>query len=185
MTQSRGTSDWLRGRSMAWVDGAVALFSPEMVDERQSAVLGQVSSAALSVVIKLNYAAGLAFMLTDNKRFEPCVWVFWVIALGAQAFTMAATRRQSVDLRTTVKVPTWGEIVFSSIAFGAIFFTVERSAGGLGYSSWGYDLVAAAFATLGWAFLLKRGQNRKQKAILLAESAADDDADDPADAQAR
>ncbi len=33
-----------------------------------SAVLGQVSSATLSLMIGLNYTAGLAFMLIDNKR---------------------------------------------------------------------------------------------------------------------
>ena len=46
--QSRGTSDWLRGRSMSWVDWVVALASSQMADERQSAVLGQVSSAPCS-----------------------------------------------------------------------------------------------------------------------------------------
>jgi hypothetical protein len=109
--QSRGTSDWLRGRRMSWVDWVVALSSSQMADERQSAVLGQVSSATLSLMIRLNYTAGLAFMLIDNKRFEPCVWVFWAIALGAQAFTKAATRRQSVDLRTRIEVQSWGGIV--------------------------------------------------------------------------
>jgi len=91
--QSRGTSDWLRGRSMSWVDWVVALASSQMADERQSAVLGQVSSATLSLMIGLTYAAGLAFTLIDYRRLEPCVWVFLAIALGAQAFTRAAAGR--------------------------------------------------------------------------------------------
>ncbi len=180
--QSRGTSDWLRGRSMSWVDWVVALPSSQMADERQSAVLGQVSSATLSLMIWLNYAAGLAFMLIDNHRFEPCVWVFWAIALGAKALTKAATRRQSVDFRTRIKVPGWGEIVLSSIGFGAAFVAIERFVPGLGHGSWRDDLLTGAIATLIWAVLLKRRQNQKQKAVLLAEGTTADATDDSLDA---
>ncbi len=170
---SRGTSDWLRGRSMSWVDWVVARASAQMADERQSAVLGQVSSAALSLMIWLNYTAGVAFVLIDYRRFEPCVWVFWAIALGAKAFTTAATRRQSVDLRTRIKVPGWGEIVLSSIGFGAAFVALERFVPGLGQGSWRDDALTGAIATLLWAVMLKRRQNQKQKAVLLAEGTAD------------
>jgi hypothetical protein len=181
--QSRGTSDWLRGRSMSWVDWVVALSSSQMADERQSAVLGQVSSATLSLMIGLNYAAGLAVMLIDNKRFEPCVWVFWAIALGAQAFTKAATRRQSVDFRTRIKVQSWRGIVFSSVAFGAAFVALERFVPGSGwYDSWRNDALAGVVATLLWAVLLKRRQNQKQKAVLLAEGTMADATDDSMDA---
>lgn len=181
--QSRGTSDWLRGRSMSWVDWVVALASTQMADERQSAVLGQVSSATLSLMIWLNYAAGLAFMLIDNKRFEPCMWVFWAIALGAQGFTKAATRRQSVDFRTRIKVQSWGGIVLSSIVFGTIFVALERIApGSRWYGSWGNDALAGAVATVVWAVLLKRREKQKQKAVLLAEGTMADAADESPDA---
>lgn len=181
--QSRGTSDWLRGRSMSWVDWVVALSSSQMADERQSAVLGQVSSATLSLVIRLNYAAGLAFMLIDYKRFEPCMWAFWAIALGAQAFTKAATRRQSVDFRTRIKVQSWRGIVFSSIAYGAAFVALERLVpGSEWYRSWRDDALAGVIVTLLWVVLLKRRQNQKQKAVLLAEGTVANAADDSLDA---
>jgi hypothetical protein len=181
--QSRGTSDWLRGRSMSWVDWVVAHSGSQMADERQSAVLGQVSSATLSLVIGLNYAAGLALMLIDNKRFEPCVWVFWAIALGAQAFTKAATRRQSVDFRTRITVQSWRGIVFSSISYGAAFVALERLVpGSEWYRSWRDDALAGAIVTLLWGVMLKRRQDQKQKAVLLAEGAMADATDDAPDA---
>lgn len=181
--QSRGTSDWLRGRSMAWVDWVVDLASSQMADERQAAVLGQVSSATLTMMVRLNYTAGLAFMLIDNKRFVPCEWVFWGIALGAQAFTKAATRRQSVDFRTRIKVQSWGGIVFSSLVFGTIFVALERIApGSAWYGSWRNDALAGAIATGLWAVFLRRRQNQKQKAVLLAEGTMADAADESLDA---
>lgn len=87
-----------------------------------------------------------------------------------------------MDLRTNIKVPTWGGMAFSSITFGAGFVALERFVPGLGYGSWRYDLPAAAVATLVWAFLLTRGQNRKQKAVLLAEGTMADADDDSLDA---
>ena len=92
--EPRGTLGRHSGRRTAWVDEAVTLFSPEVTDERQASVLGQVSSATLSAMIWLNYIAGLAFMLISYRRFAPCVWAFYAIAFGTQAFTTAATRRQ-------------------------------------------------------------------------------------------
>ncbi|MFI5067548.1 MAG: hypothetical protein ACHP9Z_26690 [Streptosporangiales bacterium] len=164
------------------MDWVVALASSQMADERQSAVLGQVSSATLSLMIGLTYAAGLAFTLIDYRRLEPCVWVFLAIALGAQAFTRAAARRQGVDFRTRIKAESWGGIVFSSIAFGTIFVALKRFVPGLGGGSWRDDVQAGAVATLLWAVLLKRRQKQKQKAVLLAEGTVADAPDAPLDA---
>jgi hypothetical protein len=175
--QSRGTAGRRIGRSRAWVDEAVTRFSPEVSDERQAAVLGQVSSAALAMVIWLNYAAGVAFMLIGYHRFAPCVWAFYAIGLGAQTFTSVATRRQRVNLPATVKVPTWTGIVSSSIIFGTLFFAIERIAG-TGYGGgWTGNLVEAAVAMLVWALLLTRNRNRKRKAALYAENTADEPLD--------
>ena len=56
----------------------------------------------------------------------------------------------------------------------AIYFAIEQIAG-TGYGGWAGNLVEAAVAMLVWAALLTVNRNRKRKAALLAESAADDD----------
>jgi len=180
--QSMGTPDWLRGRGMSWADGVVALFSPQLADERQSAVLGHVSAAALSLVIWLNYCAAVAFLLVPGSRFEPCAWVFLGIALGARVLTAAAARWQGVDLRIAVQMPTRGGIVLSSIGFGAGSVAVGRFIPGTEHASWHSNLLAGAVAALIWAFLITRGLNQKPKAALPAEGTTIGDGDDSPDA---
>jgi hypothetical protein len=79
-----------------------------------------------------------------------------------------------VNLPATAKVPTRNGIVRASVIFGAVYFAVEQIAG-TGYGGWAGNLVEAAVAMLVWAVLLTLNRNRKRKAALLAESAADDD----------
>jgi hypothetical protein len=173
--QSRETPDGLRGPRTSWIDWVVARSAAGQADERQAAVMGQVSSATLNLTISLIVIAGLVFSLIDSNRFTPLVLTMYAIVAGAGLFTKAAARRQAVDVRTMIAVPGWGRTLASAIIAGGLFtvLTVASSP-----TSWSGALVQGAVFGVAWGFGFRFWMSRRRKAGLLAEGAATDDSPD-------
>lgn len=177
--QSRETPKGLRDPRTSWIDWVVARSGAGQADERQAAVMGQVSSATLNLTIALLVIAALVFSLIDNNRYMPLVLVMYAIVAAAEIFTKAAARRQAVDVRTMIAVPGLGRTVASAIIAGGLFtvLTVGSSS-----TSWSGASVQGAVFGVAWGFGFRFWLSRRRKAGLLAEGEA---ADDPADTSAR
>lgn len=173
--QSKETPDPLRGPRRGWVDWVVARSSARQADERQAAVMGQVSSATLNVTIALIVFAGLVFTLIDSKRFMPLVLVLYAIVACAGIFTKAAARRQAVDVRTMIDVPGWGRTLSGSIIAGGLFAVLTAVSSS---TSWLDALVEGAFFGVVWGLGYRFLLSRRRKAGLLAEGTATDDPPD-------
>jgi hypothetical protein len=173
--QSKETPDGLRGPRTSWIDWVVARSSARQADERQAAVMGQVSSATLNLTISLIVFAGLVFTLIDSKRFMPLVLVLYAIVAGAGIFTKAAARRQAVDTRTMIDVPGWGRTLLSSIIAGGLFALLTAVSSS---ASWSDASVQGAVFGVAWGLGFRFWLSRRRKAGLLAEGAATDDPPD-------
>lgn len=173
--QSRETPKGLRGPRTSWIDWVVARSGATHADERQAAVMGQVSSATLNLTITLIVIAALVFSFIDNNRYTPLVLVMYAIVLAAELFTKAAARRQAVDVRTMIAVPGWGRTVAGAIVAGGIFtvLTVISSS-----TSWSGASVEGVIFGVAWGFGFRFWMSRRRKAGLLAEGTATDDSAD-------
>jgi hypothetical protein len=173
--QSKETPDDVRGPRTSWIDWVVTRSSARQADERQAAVMGQVSSATLNLTISLIVLAGLVFTLIDSNRFTPLVLVLYAIVAGAGLFTKAAARRQAVDTRTMIDVPGWGRTLAVSIVAGGLFAVLTAVSTS---ASWRDASVQGAFFGVVWGLGFRFWLNRRRKAGLLAEGAANDDLPD-------
>ena len=70
-------------------------------------------------MVALSWVASIAFLLIDYNRFAPCVYVFFVLALGGLLYAETVARRQGV--RAIARVPSWRVSSVSSILFGVLF----------------------------------------------------------------
>jgi hypothetical protein len=173
--QSKETPDGLRGPRTTWIDWVVARSAARQADERQAAVMGQVSSATLNLTTSLIVLAGVIFTLIDGKRFTPLVLVMYAIVVGAEIFTKVAARRQAVDVRTMTDVPGWGRTLVASVVAGVLFAVLSAVSTS---ASWGDASVQGIFFGIVWGLGFRFWLSRRRKAGLLAEGAATDDPPD-------
>ena len=173
--QSKETPDGLRGPRTAWIDWVVARSGAGQADERQAAVMGQVSSATLNVTITLIVFAGLVFTLVDSKRFMPLVLVLYAIVAVAGIFSKAAARRQAVDVRTIIDVPGWRRTLVGSIVAGGLFAVLSAVSSSV---SWLDASVQGVFFGIVWGLGFRFWLSRRRKAGVLAEGAATDESPD-------
>jgi hypothetical protein len=146
-------------------------------DERQVAVWGQVSARTLYLVVMLNVAAGFIFNNIDSSRYEPCVTVFFTIALGSSAYAGWTAHRKGVDVRAH-RAMGRARLAAGSLVFGVLFYVFNRFTGdGHNHDSWlGAALTIGGYAVgfgIGMQFLTAWQLRR----TLREREAADDDLD--------
>ena len=140
-------------------------------DERQVAVWGQVSARTLYLVVMLNVAAGFIFNTIDSSRYEPCVTVFFAIALGSTAYAGWTAYRKGVDVRAP-RATGRARLAAGSFVFGVLLYVFNRfTGGGHNHDSWpDAALTIAGYAVgfgIGMQFLAawrRRQQLRSQEA---------------------
>ena len=145
-------------------------------DERQVAVWGQVSARTLYLVVMLNVAAGFIFNTIDSSRYEPCVTVFFAIALGSTAYAGWTAYRKGVDVRAP-RTMSRARLAAASLVFGVFLYLAGRfTDGGYSHDSWPTAALTITGYALGFGigmrFLAAWGRRRE----LHEREAADDDA---------
>ena len=97
---------------------------------------GQVSARTLYLVVMLNVAAGFIFNTIDSSRYEPCVTVFFAIALGSTAYAGWTAYRKGVDVRAP-RATGRARLAAGSFVFGVFLYVFNRfTGGGHNHDSW-------------------------------------------------
>jgi hypothetical protein len=145
-------------------------------DERQVAVWGQVSARTLYLVVMLNVAAGFIFNIIDPSRYEPCVMVFYAIALGSTAYAGWTAYRKGVDVRAP-RATGRARLAAGSLVFGVLFYVFNRFVGGgHNHDSWPTAALTIAGYAVGFAIGMQFLAAWRLRQALRSQAAPDDDA---------
>jgi hypothetical protein len=145
-------------------------------DERQVAVWGQVSARTLYLVVMLNVVAGFVFNTVDSSRYEPCVTVFFAIALGSTAYAGWTAYRKGVDVRSP-RATGRARLAAGSLVFGVLLYALDRfTGGGNNHDSWPDAALTIAGNAVGFGIGMQFLAAWRRRQALLSQEAADDDA---------
>ena len=145
-------------------------------DERQVAVWGQVSARTLYLVVMLNVAAGFIFNTIDSSRYEPCVTVFFAIALGSTAYAGWTAYRKGVDVRAP-RATGRARLVAGSFVFGVLLYVFNRfTGGGHNHDSWPDAALTIAGYAVGFGIGMQFLAAWRRRQALRSQEAPDDDA---------
>src|SRR5580692_6445218 len=145
-------------------------------DERQVAVWGQVSARTLYLVVMLNVVARFVFNTIDSSRYEPCVTVFFAIALGSTAYAGWTAYRKGVDVRAP-RATGRARLAAGSLVFGVLFYVFNRFVGGgHNHDSWPTAALTIAGYAVGFAIGMQFLAAWRLRQALRSQEAPDDDA---------
>jgi hypothetical protein len=145
-------------------------------DERQVAVWGQVSARTLYLVVMLNVTAGFIFNTIDSSRYEPCVTVFFAIALGSTAYAGWTAYRKGVDVRAP-RATGRARLAAGSLVFGVLLYVFNRfTGGGHNHDSWSDAALTIAGYAVGFGIGMRFLAAWRLRQALRSQDAPDDDA---------
>jgi hypothetical protein len=139
------------------------------------AVWGQVSARTLYLVVMLNVAAGFIFDTIDSRRYEPCVTVFFAIALGSTAYAGWTAYRKGVDVRAPRETGP-ARLVVGSLVFGVLLYVLDRFTGeGYTHDSWPTAVLTIAGLAVGFGIGMRFLAAWRQRQALRSQEAPDED----------